>query len=205
MTAALGFGLELVGQGGQDAGLVFGLGGQQDRGPQRLQVQDRPQAGRDVQHVQAQVMRLPARAERGGQVAVAGPVDLLDPGAQPGDGFGSCVGREVPPLRRRFGVVAVGVGAVRGAVSSVRTAACSSRVRLSRVSCSWWAASWSRIAAIGSLLAWSVPEEGAGGHVTGDDRFGPPGRGRELARRTRRAGGGRGGRRGCARRGAAGR
>jgi hypothetical protein len=91
VTAALGFGLELIGQGGQDADLVFGLGGQQDRGPQGLQVQDRPQGGRDVQRVQAQVVRFPARAERGGQVAVAGPVDLLDPGAQPGDGFGSPV------------------------------------------------------------------------------------------------------------------
>ena len=59
-------------------------------------------------------MRFPARAEGGGQVAVAGPVDLLDPGAQPGDGFGSCVGREVAPLRRGVGVICVGVGAVRG-------------------------------------------------------------------------------------------
>jgi hypothetical protein len=114
VTAALGFGLELVSQGGQDAGLVFGLGGQQDRGPHGLLVQDRPEAGRDVQGVQAQVVRFPARAEGGGQVAVAGPVDLLDPGAQPGDGFGSCVGQQVPPLRCRFGLVAVGVGGVDG-------------------------------------------------------------------------------------------
>jgi hypothetical protein len=66
MMAALGFDLELVGQGRQDAGLVFGLSGQQDRSPQGLQVQDGPQAGRDVQRVKAQVVRFPARAERGG-------------------------------------------------------------------------------------------------------------------------------------------
>ena len=66
------------------------------------------------------------------------------------------------------------------AVSSARAAACSSRVRLSRVSCSWWAASWSRIAAIGSLLVMVSSRGRCRRHVTGDDRFGPPGRGREL-------------------------
>ena len=50
-----------------------------------LEVQDRPQAGGDVQGVQAQVVGGPAGAEGGGQVAVAGPVDLVHPGAQPGD------------------------------------------------------------------------------------------------------------------------
>ena len=145
---------ELVeGFGVAEVGLAVGLGGQQDRGPHGLQVQDGPQAGRDVQRVQAQVVRFPARAERGGQVAVAGPVNLLDPGAQAGDGFGSSVGREVPPLWRRFGVVGVGVGVVEGGGGELGEGGCVLvQVRLSRVSCSWWAASWSRIAAIGSLL-----------------------------------------------------
>ena len=52
-----------------------------------LQVEDGPQLGQDVQAVQAQVVGGPAGAQGGGQVAVAGLVDLLDPGAQPGDGL----------------------------------------------------------------------------------------------------------------------
>jgi hypothetical protein len=48
VAAAVGFGLELVGQGRQDAGLVFGLGRQQDGGPFGLQVQDGPEAGGDI-------------------------------------------------------------------------------------------------------------------------------------------------------------
>ena len=52
--------------------------------------------------------------EGGGQVAVAGPVDLLDPGAEPGQGFGAVGGREPPPGRGRVGLVAVGVVVGRG-------------------------------------------------------------------------------------------
>ena len=107
--AAGGLGHQLGGQGGQDAGLVFGLGRQQAGGAVGLEVQDRPQGGRDVQGVQAQVVGFPAGREGGGQVAVAGAVDLLDPGAEPGQGFGAVGGREPPPRRGRVGLVAVGV------------------------------------------------------------------------------------------------
>ena len=107
--AAGGLGHQLGGQGGQDAGLVLGLGRQQAGGPVGLEVQDRPQGRRDVQGVQAQVVGFPARGEGGGQVAVAGAVDLLDPGAEPGQGFGAVGGREPPPGRGRVGLVAVSV------------------------------------------------------------------------------------------------
>ena len=79
-----------------------------------LQVQDGPQAGQDVQAVQAQVVGGPAGAEGGGQVPVAGPVDLLDPGLQPGDRFLAFGGGELPPWRRRVRVVAAGMGVGRG-------------------------------------------------------------------------------------------
>jgi predicted ATPase len=61
------------------------------------------------QAVQAQVVGGPAWSERGGQVAVAGPVYLLDPGAQPGEVFPPFVGREFPPGRRRAWLVGAGV------------------------------------------------------------------------------------------------
>ena len=71
----------------------------------------------------------PAGAEGGGEVAVAGPVDLLHPGAQPGDGFGPVVGRELPPARGRVGLVAVGVVAAgSGPVRAVRPASSPVRV-----------------------------------------------------------------------------
>ena len=111
VAAAVGLGAELVGQGGQDAGLVFGLGGDQGRGAGGLQVQHRPQLGCDVQPVQAQVVGGPAGAEAGGQVPVAGPVDLLDPGPQPGDRFRTVGGRQLPPRRCWPGAVTVGVRA----------------------------------------------------------------------------------------------
>ena len=114
MAAVGGFDPELVGQRGQDAGLVLGLGGDQARGAVGLEVQDRPQGGRDVQAVQAQVVGFPAGGQGGGQVAVAGAVDLLDPGAEPGEGFGAVGGREFPPRRRRVGLVPAGIGVVPG-------------------------------------------------------------------------------------------
>ena len=104
-----GFEPELAGEGGQDAGLVFGLGGQQRGGTVRLQVQDGPQLGQDVQAVQAQVVGGPAGAQGGGQVAVAGLVDPLDPAAQPGDGLLAVAGGEFPPGGRRAGLVAAGI------------------------------------------------------------------------------------------------
>ena len=75
-----------------------------------LEVEHRPQVGQDVQAVQAQVVRAPAGAEGGGQVPVAGLVDLLHPGVQPGDGFLAVGGRELPPRWRRAGTVSVRVG-----------------------------------------------------------------------------------------------
>ena len=51
VAAAGGFGGQLGGQGGQDAGLVFGLGGQRPRGAFGLEVQDGPQVGQDVEAV----------------------------------------------------------------------------------------------------------------------------------------------------------
>ena len=85
-------------------------------GPFGLEVQDGPQAGQDVQAVQAQVVGLPAGREGGGEVAVAGAVDLLDPAAQPGDGVVAVGGREFPPGGGRVGLVAAGVVAVIGEV-----------------------------------------------------------------------------------------
>ena len=61
VAAAVGLDAELVGQGGQDAGLVFGLGGDQGGAAGGLQVQHRPQLGCDVQPVQAQVVGWPSR------------------------------------------------------------------------------------------------------------------------------------------------
>jgi hypothetical protein len=109
VAAAGGLGDQLGGQGGQDAGLAFGLGRQDPEGAFGLEVEDGPQVGQDVQAVWAQVVRPPAGGEGGGQLAVAGPVDLLDPGVQPGDGFGPVGGRELPPGRRRARAVAVNI------------------------------------------------------------------------------------------------
>ena len=110
MAAAGRFGHQLGGQGGQDACLVFGLCGQHPRGAFGLEVEHRPQVGQDVQAVEAQVVGGPAGGEGGGQVTVAGAVDLLHPGVQPGDGFAAVGGREFPPRRWRAGTVAVLVG-----------------------------------------------------------------------------------------------
>lgn len=62
MAAAVGLDAELVGQGGQEAGLVLGLGGDQPGAAAGLQVQHRPQFGQDVECVQAQVVLIPAGA-----------------------------------------------------------------------------------------------------------------------------------------------
>ena len=114
MAAAGGLGHQLGGEGGQDAGLVFGLSRQQPGVTAGLQVEDRPEAGQDVQAVQAQVVGGPAGADRVGQVAVAGAVDLLDPGMQAGDGFVAFGGRELPPRWGWVRVVAAEVGGELG-------------------------------------------------------------------------------------------
>ena len=59
-------------------------------------------------------MGFPAGAQGGGQVAVARPVDLLDPPAEPGQGFGAVGGRQFPPGRGRVGLVPAGAGVVGG-------------------------------------------------------------------------------------------
>ena len=223
VAAAGGFGGQLGGQGGQDAGLVFGLGRQGPRGAFGLEVQDGPQVGQDVQAVQAQVVRAPAGGEGGGQVAVAGAVDLLDPGLEAGDGFGPVGGRELPPRRRRARAVAVwvGVGGVWASLS--RAAWCSRRVSpmpvtssVSWVSWSWWSASCCSAAVIGSSVMVSSRggrgrrrgsirrARGRGCRVAAARRPGT-GRARRLALRGGGRGGGRGGRRGSSRRGAGGR
>ena len=85
--------------------MVFGLGGQQPGAALVLEVEHRPELGEDVEPVQAQVVGLPAGAEGGGQVAVSGSVDLLNPGAEPGQRFAALVGWELPPLRYWVGEV----------------------------------------------------------------------------------------------------
>jgi hypothetical protein len=102
------FPAELIGQGGQDAGLVFGLGRQQPGGAAGLKIQDGPQAAEDVQAVQAQVVALPAGAQGGGQVPVAGPVHLLYPGLQPRDRLLPFGVGELPPCRGRTGTETAG-------------------------------------------------------------------------------------------------
>src|SRR5690348_5154786 len=109
VAAAGGLGVQLGGQGGQDAGLVFGLGGDQAGGASGLEVQHGPQGGGDVQGVQAQVMGGPAGSEGGGEVAVAGAVDLLDPAAELGDGLAAVLAGQGPPGGSKAGLVTGGV------------------------------------------------------------------------------------------------
>ena len=112
-----GFGRHLLGEGGQDPGLVFGLGGQHGGGAGGLQVEHRPQLGEDVDPVQAQGVLVPARAQDGGELPVAGPVHLLHPAAQPAialarsspasfhqrrTGAGAADGAAPRPRQRRF-------------------------------------------------------------------------------------------------------
>ena len=58
----------------------------------------------------------PAGGQGGGQVPVAGPVDLVDPAAQPGERLLPGVGGQGPPGGRGAGLVAAGLrsGRVRG-------------------------------------------------------------------------------------------
>ena len=101
MLAAAGLAGHLLGGGGQQPGLPFGLAGQGAGGPPGLQVEHRPQLAEPVQGVQAERVLLPAAAQRGREVAVAGPVDLLDPGAEPADGVVAGLAVEPPEPRRR--------------------------------------------------------------------------------------------------------
>ena len=62
MAAAGGLGGQLGGDGGEDAGLVLGLGGQQvgAGGGVGVEVEGGPQPAEDVQAVQAQLVLRPA-------------------------------------------------------------------------------------------------------------------------------------------------
>ena len=57
-------------------------------------------------------MLVPAGAEGGGEVAVAGAVDLLDPGAEAGQGFLAFGPVEFPPPRRWDRLVFLAAGVV---------------------------------------------------------------------------------------------
>ncbi|HET9897676.1 MAG TPA: hypothetical protein VFQ44_22325 [Streptosporangiaceae bacterium] len=59
-------------------------------------------------------MEFPAGGERGGEVFVAGAVDLLDPGAEPVDGFVARRAGQVPPAGWRLGCVALVMGCREG-------------------------------------------------------------------------------------------
>ena len=188
VAAAVGLDAELVGQGGQDAGLVFGLGGDQGRGCGRA-AGTAPTTAR---------MRCPARTGTGRGRASRGRG--LRPGARSRAGRPArprpAAGRPVPSGRRRPAsttpVLARGSnrrGPGRSGWSRrgwVSAAACSPTTRpraaawpvssasclltaawwsawrvSSRVICSAWAASWSAMAVIGSLRwSWSAPGEG---------------------------------------------
>ena len=65
-----------------------------------LEVEGRPEFHQPVQAVEAEGVLVPAGAEGGGEVAVAGAVDLLDPGAQPVEGLVAFGSVEFPPSRR---------------------------------------------------------------------------------------------------------
>ena len=101
-------------------------------------------------------MGFPAGRQSGSQVAVSGAVDLPDPGAEPGQGFGAVGGCESPPGRGRVGLVAVGVVVLLGSRAGElgELAGEGGEVAASRASrwmiCSVWAASWSKIAGRGS-------------------------------------------------------
>ena len=57
-------------------------------------------------------MLVPAGAEGGGEVTIAGAVDLLDPGSQPGEALLAFVAGELPPLGSRCGAIGVVVSTV---------------------------------------------------------------------------------------------
>ena len=110
VLAAGGFEVELFGEGGEEPGLPFGLAGEGGWLAFGGEVEDGPEFHEPVESVEAEQVLVPARAEGGGEMAVAGAVDLLDPGAEPAQGFLAFGSVEFPPprsrgrlvLRRRF-------------------------------------------------------------------------------------------------------
>src|ERR1022692_2817596 len=122
VLAAGGVGGHLVGGCGQQAGLPLALGGQDAGGAVRVEVQDGPELAEPVQGVQAQGMVFPAGREDGGELAVAGLVDLADPGAEPVQRGVAFWPGELPPSWRRDRQVAsrvLGVVAVAGDVGEM--------------------------------------------------------------------------------------
>ena len=105
----------LGGGRGEQPGLPLGLGGERAGGAFRAEVQDRPELTEPVEGEQAQRMAVPAGRQRGGEVAVAGLVDLLDPRAEPVDRCSRSGSRQLPPARCRLGPVGQGVRSGVGA------------------------------------------------------------------------------------------
>ena len=90
----------LLGRRRQQPGLPFRLRGQADGSPLRVKVEQRPELAEPVERVQAQRVLFPAFRECGRDLAVSGPVDLLDPGAEPaGHGVPFPVSEPPPPRR----------------------------------------------------------------------------------------------------------
>src|SRR5216684_7387290 len=109
VLAAGGFEVHLLGEGGEQAGLPFGLAGEERCASFAGEVEDGPEFHEPVEPVQAQQVLFPAGSEGGGEVPVAGPVDLLDPGTQPHAGFLTVRAAEFPPPRGGHGLVRLAV------------------------------------------------------------------------------------------------
>jgi hypothetical protein len=86
MLAAGGFDAHLLGEGWEKAGLPFGLAGEDRCAADWAEVERGPEFHEPVESVEAKRVLIPARAESCGQVAVARPIDLLDPCAEACEG-----------------------------------------------------------------------------------------------------------------------
>jgi hypothetical protein len=113
VLAASGFEAHLLGEGGEQARLPFALAGDRPDGAVGRQVEQGPQLHEPVEAVEAQCVLVPAGTEGGGEVTIAGAVDLLDPGSQPGETFLAFVAGELPPPGSRCGAIGVAVSTVR--------------------------------------------------------------------------------------------
>lgn len=97
VIAAGSFEVELFGEGWKEAGLPLGLAGE-SRGVAVLsEAEDRPEFHEPVEAIQAEGVLDPAWADGFGDVAIAGPVNLLDPGAQSAEGLFTLGPAEFPP------------------------------------------------------------------------------------------------------------
>jgi len=109
MLAAGGLDVHLLGQGRKEAGLPFGLAGEDGCVSRGAEVEGGPQFHEPVEPVEAERVLFPAGAEGGGQVAIAGPVDLLDPGAEAGKRLFTFITFELPPPGSAGGLARVAV------------------------------------------------------------------------------------------------